>query len=348
MKRTTAKTGGMICGMLEFRAKETRVRLEETKKIKHRLRRAGAGLLAAVLTVCLIGCAAKAPAERETAAPQASASVMDLSALPAFCGEPYVTVNGNVPEFTEEDLAASSFETYAELDSLGRCGVAFANIGTDLMSTEERGAIGQVKPSGWHTVKYDFVDGRYLYNRCHLIAYQLTAENANVRNLITGTRYLNVEGMMPFENMTADYIRETGNHVLYRVTPVFDGDNLIASGVQMEAESVEDQGDGIQFNVYCYNVQPGVRIDYATGDSELDDAQASGTQQNQTPVAGSMESVPTDDRETVYILNTNTHKFHDPSCPSANKISEKNRQEFNGTRDDVLSMGYAPCHECRP
>ena len=189
--------------------------------------------------------------------------------IPAYAGDPYVTINDNEPQFLETDLATSAYEYYSDLDNLGRCGVVYACIGTDLMPTEERGNIGSVKPSGWHTVKYDIVDGKYLYNRCHLIGYQLSGENANVNNLITGTRYLNVEGMLPFENMVADYVKETENHVLYRVTPVFEGNNLVASGVQIEAQSVEDQGEGILFNVYCYNVQPGVTIDYATGDSVL-------------------------------------------------------------------------------
>lgn len=194
---------------------------------------------------------------------------ISVADIPAYAGDPYVTINDNEPQFLETDLATSSYEYYSDLDDLGRCGVVYACIGTDLMPTEERGNIGSVKPSGWHTVKYDIVDGKYLYNRCHLIGYQLSGENANVNNLITGTRYLNVEGMLPFENMVADYVKETGNHVLYRVAPVFEGNNLVASGVQIEAQSVEDQGEGILFNVYCYNVQPGVTIDYATGDSTL-------------------------------------------------------------------------------
>ncbi len=194
-------------------------------------------------------------------------SVISLEEIPAYSGSAYVAVNGNQPFFTEEEYTAASYETYSPLDDLGRCGPAMANVGRDLMPTEERGAIGSVKPTGWQTAKYDFVDGKYLYNRCHLIGYQLTAENANKRNLITGTRYLNVTGMLPFENMVADYIKETNNHVLYRVTPVFDGDDLVAKGVLMEAWSVEDGGEGVCFNVYCYNVQPGVAIDYATGDN---------------------------------------------------------------------------------
>lgn len=192
---------------------------------------------------------------------------VSLSEIPEYSGSPYVEINGNEPDFSKSDFTADSFETYSELDSLGRCGAAYANVGQDLMPTGPRSSIGQVKPTGWHTEKYDNVDGKYLYNRCHLIGYQLTAENANKKNLITGTRYLNVDGMLPFENMVVDYIHETGNHVLYRVTPVFEGNNLVASGVEMEAESVEDRGESISFHVFCYNVQPGIGIDYATGDS---------------------------------------------------------------------------------
>ncbi|MET0016373.1 DNA/RNA non-specific endonuclease [Oscillibacter sp.] len=175
-----------------------------------------------------------------------------------------------------------AFETYSPLDSLGRCSVAYANVCTETMPTEERSEIGQIKPSGWYTVKYDNVDGKYLYNRCHLIGYQLTAENANEKNLITGTQYLNVEGMLPFENMVADYVKETSNHVLYRVTPVFEGNSLVASGVLMEAESVEDKGAGVCFNVYCYNNQPGVTIDFATGESWLTESGTAKTESDAT------------------------------------------------------------------
>lgn len=190
--------------------------------------------------------------------------------LPEFDeATPYVVINENVPNFKEEDFTTNSFEQYSELDSLGRCGIAFANIGIDIMPTEERGAIGSVKPSGWQTIRYDNVDGKYLYNRCHLIGYQLSGENANNKNLITGTRFLNTEGMLPFENEVAEYVKETKNHVLYRVTPVFEDENLLASGVQMEAESVEDKGEGVEFNVYVYNNQPGIEIDYKTGESRL-------------------------------------------------------------------------------
>lgn len=196
-----------------------------------------------------------------------NASSFSLEDIPAYSGEPYVTIQNNQPDFDEGDLTTEAFETYSELDYLGRCGVAYANVCLEIMPTESRGEIGQVKPSGWHTVTYDCVDGKYLYNRCHLIGYQLAGENANRQNLITGTRYLNVTGMLPFENMVDDYVDETGNHVLYRVTPIYSGTNLVADGVQMEAMSVEDNGAGVCFNVYVYNVQPGITIDYTTGDS---------------------------------------------------------------------------------
>lgn len=261
-----------------------------------------------------------------------SQTSVSLDSIPEYSGDPYVVVNNNVPFFPKEDLKAEAFESYGDLDSLGRCTVAYSMVGTETMPTEERGSIGQVKPTGWHAVKYDNVDGKYLYNRCHLIGYQLTAENANVKNLITGTRYLNVQGMLPFENLTADYIKETGNHVLYRVTPVFEGDNLVASGVLMEGESVEDDGEAIQFCVYVYNVQPGIIIDYATGDSRLDDG-----------TGGSFQNA----RKT-YVLNTNSKTFHKPDCGSVGKIKDSNKQTFVGTREEAIKNGYSPCKSCNP
>lgn len=199
-----------------------------------------------------------------------NSSSYDMSSIPEFNGkDAYVVLNNNKPNFTKEDMTTKSFEKYSKLDNLGRCGVAFANVGKDIMPTEERGSIGQVKPSGWQTIKYDIVDGKYLYNRCHLIGYQLTGENANRENLVTGTRYLNIDGMLDFENDIADYVKKTGNHVLYRVTPIFQGSELVCRGVQMEALSVEDNGKGIKFNVFAYNAQPGVEIDYSTGKSKL-------------------------------------------------------------------------------
>ena len=199
----------------------------------------------------------------------ASQNTYTIENIPEYDGQNYVILNNNEPNFNENNLSTESFETYSSKDYLDRCGVAYANIGIDLMPTEERGSIGQVKPTGWHTIKYDIVDGKYLYNRCHLIGHQLSGENANPENLITCTRQMNVEGMLPFENEIADYVKETHNHVLYRVTPIFEGDNLLATGVQMEALSVEDNGKGIKFNVFVYNIQDGITIDYNDGSSSL-------------------------------------------------------------------------------
>lgn len=271
----------------------------------------------------------------ETAAPaQDAAAPADpgsaLSEIPEYDGAPYVAVNDNIPFFTEEEITTDVFEDYSALDGLGRCGVAYANICRELMPTEKRESISAVKPSGWHSVEYDFVNGKSLYNRCHLIGFQLAGENANERNLITGTRYLNIEGMLPFEDMVADYVKETDGHVLYRVTPVFTGDNLVADGVLMEGWSVEDEGDGVCFNVYAYNVQPGVSIDYATGDSRA------------APADGSPAA------EGTYILNTNSKKFHTPDCSSVGKITEGNRREFSGSRDELIAQGYTPCGSCHP
>ncbi len=296
--------------------------------------------------------------QTESSAPTeiTTASSFSLSDVPAYSGKAYISVNGNVPYFTAAELTTTSFETYSDLDTLGRCGVTYACIGQDLMPTKERGSIGMVKPTGWHTVRYDdLVDGKYLYNRCHLIGYQLTGENANTKNLITGTRYLNIEGMLPFENMVADYIQETNNHVLYRVTPIFEGNNLLANGVLMEGYSVEDKGAGVSYCVFAYNVQPGIEIDYATGESKLADGAQQEEQktatvtptpspepEKQEPVTGSEAS------QADYILNTNTKKFHYPTCSSVNDMKEKNKQEFFGTRDETIALGYSPCGRCKP
>ena len=280
----------------------------------------------------------------------------DFAAVPAYDGKAYVAVNDNVPFFTEEELSSASYETYGELDPLGRCTVCVASVGQDLMPAEERGNIGAVKPTGWHTVRYDdLVDGKYLYNRCHLIGYQLTGENANTQNLITGTRYLNIEGMLPFENMVADYIQETDNHVLYRVTPIFEGNNLLANGVLMEGYSVEDKGAGVSYCVFAYNVQPGIEIDYATGESKLADGAQQEEQKTATvtptpsPEPEKQEPVTRSEASQAdYILNTNTKKFHYPTCSSVNDMKEKNKQEFFGTRDEAISNGYFPCGRCKP
>lgn len=243
----------------------------------------------------------------------------ELSKVPAYSGSPYVSINGNVPYFTDSEMSAESYEYYSDLDSMGRCWVCVASVGKDIMPTGERGEIGSVKPTGWKTVKYaGVVDGNYLYNRCHLLGWQLTGENANTKNLITGTRYMNVQGMLPFENMVADYVKETGNHVMYRVTPIFAGNNLVASGVLMEAKSVEDSGNGVLFNVYCYNVQPGVTIDYATGDSALEGTVAT-EETKSTPESETTQSVttpaPVQQEQTPvagggYAVNSKNGKIH--------------------------------------
>ena len=296
-----------------------------------------------------------------------TASAFNAADVPAYSGEPYTAVNNNEPYFTSDDLTTEAFENYSELDTMGRCGVAYANVCLETMPTEKRGSISEVKPTGWHSVKYDNVDGKSLYNRCHLIGYQLTAENANQQNLITGTRYLNVDGMLPFENMVADYVKETDNHVLYRVTPIFTGDNLVADGVLMEGYSVEDEGDGICFCVYAYNVQPGITIDYATGDSWLSSekgnsdsssggnsavsqsaADKSGTQQAAVQTESVKETSAPVSTGTEYILNTNTKKFHYPSCSSVKQMKASNKKEYTGSRDDLIAQGYDPCKKCNP
>ena len=296
-----------------------------------------------------------------------TASAFNAADVPSYSGEPYTAVNNNEPYFTSDNLTTEAFENYSELDALGRCGVAYANVCLETMPTEKRGSISEVKPTGWHSVKYDNVDGKSLYNRCHLIGYQLTAENANQQNLITGTRYLNVDGMLPFENMVADYVKETDNHVLYRVTPIFTGDNLVADGVLMEGYSVEDEGDGICFCVYAYNVQPGITIDYATGDSWLSSekgnsdsssggnsavsqsaADKSGTQQAAVQTESVKETSAPVSTGTEYILNTNTKKFHYPSCSSVKQMKASNKKEYTGSRDDLIAQGYDPCKKCNP
>lgn len=286
-----------------------------------------------------------------------------LASVPAYSGKPYAVINKNVPFFTKTDRVSRSYEKYSQLDNLGRCGAAMANVGRDLMPTTKRGKIGQVKPSGWHLAKYDCVDGKYLYNRCHLIGYQLTAENANPCNLITGTRYLNVQGMLPFENMVADYVKETGKHVLYRVTPVFKGNNLVAHGVLMEAMSTEDGGRSVLFNVYCYNVQPQISINYKTGTSTYTGGTTVAKKQTQKSYSSSSQRSVTKSSSyskvstssssksmavNIYILNNSTHKFHRPGCSSAARISNRNREEYTGSRSSLISDGYSPCKKCNP
>ena len=281
--------------------------------------------------------------------PEAKAPVVDLNTIPAYSGKAYVSINNNIPYFTKAEYTTTSFEKYSLLDSLGRCGFAFANIGNDIMPTEERGSIGSVKPSGWKTTKYENVDGKYLYNRCHLIGYQLSGENANEQNLITGTRYMNVNGMLPFENMVADYVKETKNHVLYRVTPIFEGNNLLATGVLMEALSMEDNGDGICFNVFCYNEQPGITINHANGDSKANDGSASYS--SSAAVTQPKQEAPAESSNQAtmsYIGNKNTKKFHYTYCSSVKKMKDSNKKYLECTRDQAISQGYSPCGNCNP
>lgn len=299
------------------------------------------------LILCLNGCVGQVQTSTNTATniieieKESDISLNDvpeysvsLDNIPEYNGTPYIEINNNIPYFTESDLTVESYESYSELDALGRCGTAMACVGKDLMPTEDRESISEIKPSGWINKDYgDLVDGGYLYNRCHLIGFQLTGENANEKNLITGTRYMNTEGMLPFENMVADYIKETNNHVLYRVTPIYDSDNLVANGVLMEARSIED--DEILFNVYCYNVQPGVTIDYETGDNWEDNSFV-------------QETEKISNEQTNYILNTNTMKFHYPNCNSVQDMNKDNKEEYTGTRDELINKGYSPCGNCNP
>lgn len=302
-------------------------------------------------------------------------SYVSLDAIPAYDGKAYVAVNNNEPFFTDSDMTTTAFENYSDLDSLGRCGVAYANICKEIMPTEKRGKIGMIKPSGWHTVKYDVIKDRYLYNRCHLIGYQLAGENANPKNLITGTRYLNVEGMLPFENLVADYVNNTGNHVIYRVTPMFSGSNLVANGVLIEAKSVEDNGGGILFNVYCYNVQPGVGINYENGDSWLDgttpqeqsaqtdtpqnegsqssDGCGAGGSSSSSSTTGSATSgsdssaaenrvSDSSNSETMVHITATGKKYHRAGCRTLKK------SDTEVTLDEAKSMGLSPCGICNP
>ena len=282
--------------------------------------------------------------------------------IPEYSGSASVILNGNVPGFTADEITTSSFESYGDLDKLGRCTPATACIGKDLMPTEERQSIGDVRPTGWKQNKYPGLidtDPPFLYNRCHMIGFQLTGENANEKNLITGTRYMNVEGMLPYENEVADYVSSTGKHVMYRVTPVFTGKNLLCDGVQIEAYSVEDKGRGISFNVFCYNVQPGVDISYADGNNKLSpDADKvvdknsfiitggdSGNGSVRSSAGNEVSDIPAG---TTYVVNKNSGKFHYPSCDSVNDMKEKNKEYSTKTRDELINEGKKPCKRCNP
>lgn len=273
--------------------------------------------LIAVLLASLFGCASL-PQER----PQEDAVTITIDEVPVYSGDPYVVINDNEPSFSSEELESDSFESYGELDDLGRCTIAFANLSSELMPQGERGSIGQVKPSGWQTVRYDSVDGKYLYNRCHLIGWQLSGENANERNLITGTRYMNTEGMLPFENMVADHIKETDGHVLYRVTPIFVEDELVARGVQMEAYSIEDAGASICFNVFVYNVQPGIEINYSDGSSRLS------------------ETVDESQEDGVIRGNSRSKIYHCPGQAAYEDMADSRYLVLFDSEEEAIAAGY--------
>lgn len=338
-----------------------------------------AALLAVVVSLALAGCSAAPSSSKSTITPAGQAASAPAEASPSTVGDipsassvsgdaflaalpsptdadlaaGYVTLNGNEPSFTTQNATTVAFQTYSPLDSLGRCGSARACLGPETLPTEERGDIHEVHPSGWQSSSYDFVDGGSLYNRSHLIAFSLSGQNANERNLITGTRHMNADVMCPIEEMVADYIRQTGNHVLYRVTPVFSGSELVAQGVQMEARSMEDGGQGIELNVYLYNVQPGVEIDYATGDNRVDPngspddatvgaaARTAGADASAVADSGSVDPDARD-----YVVNTRSKKFHSPDCPSVTSIKEINRQDVHMSASRLEEAGYTPHGEC--
>lgn len=291
-------------------------------------------LMVFLLSLMLVGCEADDTSLNNSllGAVKGSTTTTDSSVnnIPEYSGEDFVALNNNVPNFDEKDKTTTSFETYSPLDSLGRCGEAYANIGRDLMPTQKRGDISSVKPSGWLNKKYDtsLVDGGYIYNRCHLIGHQLAGEDANERNLITGTRYFNVDGMLPFENMIADYVKETNNHVLFRVTPVYDGDNLVAKGVQMEAYSVEDDGEGVMFNVFVYNVQPGIEIDYATGESWLSGEERPAQTTNNKNNSNSNKSNNVDDKQS-------TNSSQNNSVNNSNNSTSNNKNTNTSTNSNA-------------
>ncbi len=268
-----------------------------------------------------------------------TATPVNPADLPAYSGNAYVVINNNQPNFSTSELSSTGYEKYSPLDSLGRCGVALASCGKDTMpgADEERGSISSIKPSGWVQAKYSGISGGYLWNRCHLIGWQLSAENANKQNLITGTRYMNIEGMLPFENMVADYIKETGNHVAYRITPIFEGENLVCSGVQMEAYSVEDSGDGICFNVYCYNVQPGITINYVSGESSGPGSETTG---NSKPTENNGNDSAQGSSGTIVWIPQSGSKYHSKSSCS----NMKNPAQV--TKEEAEQRGYEPCKKC--
>ena len=277
----------------------------------------------ALLLALLTGCA-------EPVVSVSQPPYIDLNAIPAWEGQPYFIIDGNTPGFTELDLTNDAFERYSALDTLGRCGSAYACVSEALLADEDRGSLASITPSGWVNRQYDFIDGKYLYNRCHLLGFQLTGNSASKRNLITGTRYLNIQGMLPFENQVADHVKDNSHHVLYRVTPLFRETDLVCRGVQMEAYCVDcGNDDPFMFHVFCYNIQPGVLIDYETGESTFSE-------------------IGLNSEKKTYVLNTSSKKFHDPDCGNAANISDKNRDKIKITREELIYRGYEPCGVCKP
>lgn len=340
---------------------------EAVSKVGRAVWRGGRGGLAAfavlLLAVCLASCAttdrggsthsptAEAPWRIPAGVSQdvLTPGSADPRTVPAYDGTAAsVEIDGNVPGFTASDAPARSFEYYGDLDELGRCTYAVACVGSDLFPTGPRENISHIKPTGWRIAKYDFIDGQYLFNRCHLIARKLTGEDANERNLVTGTRAMNTDGMGPYEDLVHEYVRETGNHVLYRVTPVYAGSNPLAAGVQMEAVSVEDGGRGICFNAFVYNVQPRVGIDYATGKNWLLADGETPASPTEGPASDNRAQTAEGGHEDGYVLNTGSRKFHYPWCDAVQAMEQRNRLDFDGTRDEALAQGFAPCGTCNP
>ena len=279
-----------------------------------------------------------------------SPDAFDYSSVPEYSGSPYIAINSNVTYFSQEEITKESYLQFGELDYLGRCTIANTCLGPDTLPSdgEERGDIGSVKPSGWNMKKYDCVNTKYVVNRAHLAAWSLSNMNAEERNLITGTRYLNVDGMLPFESMVLDFIRETGYHVMYRVTPIFVDNELMSRGVLMEGLSVEDNGSGISYCVFCYNVQPGIEFDYATGDSHYTGIFLDKTSSSVNADSSDVPSNESSSEVSTYVLNTKSMKYHLPDCGSVNKISDTNKEVFEGSKDKLNEMGYSPCGSCKP
>ncbi|SDB36843.1 DNA-entry nuclease [Ruminococcaceae bacterium FB2012] len=270
--------------------------------------------------------------------------------MPEYTDADVIELNGNRPCFSGEDTFSGESTVFSELDSLGRCGTAFCLVSRQTLPTEERGPIGMVKPAGWHTVKYRCVDGKYLYNRCHLIAYELCGVNADQRNLITGTRWLNVEGMLPAEDRVRRFAEDTGISVFYRVTPRYEGSELLPRGVEIEALSAEDGGRGLSLHIFCFNVQPGIVIDYLTGGSYPLDPEDANVEEYPDSEGSRKDSseVYIPPEGVTYILNTNSHRFHRPGCQSVQDMKAGNRAEFYGTAEELIAVGYVPCGACRP